>query len=329
MSLAAPLSIQTAYLTDPGMVRDENQDACFELRGPAGEALLLVADGMGGHQGGATASRMVVETAREFFELAPHWSGDLLRDAITEANTRIRRAASQQSELMGMGTTVVAMLFGGGGGAWVAHVGDSRAYRLRDGALERLTRDHSTVAELVRLGTISEAEAQYHPRRNEVLRSVGVRDDIDVELAPLEVKPGDRLLLCSDGLSCVLTDEEIAAVLGGLAPDDGVRTLVESANARGGPDNVTVMVSAVDHRASYGRRASRIPERGRAFAVAGGVVAALIAIAIGLFFGLFFGQDEPEPSVGRLRAGQSDSQNVSAPPTETRAASQQEAESSR
>jgi len=114
MSLTAPLSIQTAYLTDPGMVRDENQDACFELRGPAGEALLLVADGMGGHQGGATASRMVVETAREFFELAPHWSGDLLRDAITEANSRIRRAASQQSELMGMGTTVVAMLFGGG-----------------------------------------------------------------------------------------------------------------------------------------------------------------------------------------------------------------------
>jgi protein phosphatase len=302
MSLPAPLPIQTAYLTDPGRVRDENQDACLELRGPAGEELLLVADGMGGYQGGATASQLVVNTFRDFFEHATQWHGEMLRAAITEANTRIRRTASETLELAGMGTTAVAILFGRrGGSGWVAHVGDSRAYRLHNGALERLTEDHSTVAELLHRGAISEAEAEHHPQRNEILRSIGIEESVKVDLAPMEVELGDRFLLCSDGLSCVVRDDEIAVALGGLGPADAVRTLVESANTRGGPDNVTVMVSTVENGIERATSVVPKPQRGLLFAVVGATVAVLIALTVALFFL----RDQLDP-VGGRRAGDSD-----------------------
>ncbi len=240
------VKIHTVSLTDTGMVRDENQDACLELRGPNGEQLLLVADGMGGHQGGSTASRLLVEVVKEQFRSAPVWDLETLREAITEGNARVYGAASADIELTGMGTTAVAALFGGqGGGAWVAHVGDSRAYRLRDDHLERLTADHSTVGELVRRGAISEEEAESHPRRNEILRSVGATPSVDIEEAPLDVREGDCLLLCSDGLYGVVRDEQIEDALRRMSPQEVVPHLVSVAKENGAPDNVTVMVSAL------------------------------------------------------------------------------------
>lgn len=291
------LHIHTAYLTDVGCVREENEDACKELRGPGGEQLLVVADGIGGHRGGATASRLLTETVCEFFEDAPTWNGEMLCEAITAANARIHRAASESIDLEGMGTTAVAVLIGGkGDAAWVAHVGDSRAYRLRGGILEPLTEDHSAVAELLRRGAITADEAIHHPRRNEIIRSVGNSPTVEVDLSRFKIKRGDQVLLCSDGLSGVLRDEEIAAVLHRSRPVEAVPQLVAAANARGGPDNVTVMVSALLDEAHDVPPRTPAFRRRRLKAVAG--AAAVLLIAIVLLLLLSEGRSEPSPRGG-------------------------------
>lgn len=279
MNPAGPLRIHTAHLTDRGRVRDENQDACLELHGAAGEQLLVVADGMGGHRGGSTASRLLIETVREIFEAAPCWDGETLRVAIAEANARICQAANDSLELMGMGTTVVAVLIGNEhDAAWLAHVGDSRAYRLRAGVFEQLTEDHSLVAELVRRGAITESEAIDHPRRNEILRSVGIQPHVEIDLASLSLQNGDRLLLCSDGLSGLVPDDEIAAVLNASQPIDAVSQLVEAATARGSPDNVTVIVSVLtDEAQNIAPTASAFHSR-RRWVAAGAAVAILLLV---------------------------------------------------
>jgi protein phosphatase len=262
------------------MVRAENQDACLELRGPDGEQLLLVADGMGGHKGGATASRLLVEVAKERFRSAAIWDAQLLEAAITEGNARVYGAASADVDLTGMGTTAVAVLFGGKGeDAWVAHVGDSRAYRLRDERIECLTDDHSTVGELVRRGAISEEEAGSHPRRNEILRSVGAQPTVEVEVAALDVQVGDRLLLCSDGLSGVVDDAQIADTLRQFPPDEAVRKLVLAANEGGGPDNVTVMVSAIVLD-DAGKAEVSLPNGKRRMRVIGASIAVALLLAV-------------------------------------------------
>ena len=238
--------LEVAYLSDVGAVRTENQDACAELQDGSGARLLVVADGMGGHRGGATASRLAVETLAQVFHAGGLSGPDLLREGFLRANERVCMAAQSDAELTGMGTTAVALLFDPAAAqVWVAHVGDSRAYRLRDGVLEQLTRDHSTVAELVSRGLISDAEAANHPRRNEILRSLGVAPEVEVDIAPVDVRENDQLILCSDGLSGVVAGEQIAAVLSRTPPHEAVRLLVEGANALGGPDNVTVMVAAM------------------------------------------------------------------------------------
>lgn len=237
--------LETASLSDVGIARSENQDACAELEGAAGARLLLVADGMGGHRGGATASRLALHVIGELFEKHPQADPGLLSEAFACANERVHRAAQESTELLGMGTTCVALLIAGNGSAWVAHVGDSRAYRLRGGRLERLTNDHSTVAELERRGLITPEEAAVHPRRNEILRSIGVEPSVEPEISPVEVEVGDEFLLCTDGLTGVHTDEEIEALLRSRPPSEAVRELVDSTLARGAPDNVTVVLSVV------------------------------------------------------------------------------------
>jgi protein phosphatase len=240
-----PSHRQTAYLSDVGQVRSENQDACAEFCDPVtGAQLLVVADGMGGHQGGATASRMAIEAVGEVFQSAQVRGPDMLVEALSTANERIFDAAAGHSELRGMGTTCVALLISRDGSSWVAHVGDSRAYQLRNGELHPITGDHSAVAELQRRGMITAAEAEVHPRRNELLRSIGVEPDVEVEVNPVEIAQGDQFLLCSDGLSGVVRDPEIAAVINERSPAESVRVLVDSANARGGPDNITVMITS-------------------------------------------------------------------------------------
>jgi protein phosphatase len=234
-----------AGLSHPGRVRAENQDACGEFRDAEGSRLCVVADGMGGHRGGATASRTCVETLGRVFETSKVPIRERLAQGLLEANREIRALAEALPDLGRMGTTVVALALAPAGTGWVAWVGDSRAYRLRGGILTPLTRDHSLVAEWVRVGVLRPEEAHGHPRRNELLRSVGPLEELEVDVEPVEVRPGDRYLLCSDGLWGEVSDAEIAAVLAGEAPETAASRLVEMANARGAPDNVTVQVAAV------------------------------------------------------------------------------------
>jgi serine/threonine protein phosphatase PrpC len=240
-----PDSIVTASRTDVGLVRAANEDFMAEFERPSGHRLLVVADGMGGHRGGSTASRVCVETIGEVFQRSSDEPETLLRDALEAANERIFETAHHDPELAGMGTTAVLVLLTPESRAWVSHLGDSRAYLLRDGELTALTEDHTVVAAMVRRGLIDEEAALTHPRRHELSRCVGFRRGTKPEVTSLDIHPGDRLLLCSDGLSGQVSDDEIAAVLRRDALSDAAVTLVEAANARGGVDNVTVLLAAV------------------------------------------------------------------------------------
>jgi protein phosphatase len=229
-----PQWIDAASCSDVGRVRSVNQDRFAEFEDGRGSRLLVVADGMGGHRGGETASRLAVEAIGDVFGRSEEALEKRMIAAIETANERVYRCASADPELAGMGTTVVALCLGEGGEAWVAHVGDSRLYLLRDGKLDALTADHSLVAEMQRQGLLSAEEAQVHPRRNELTRSVGVE-------------------LCSDGLCGYLGEDEIREVLECERPPNAARILVDHANARGGHDNVTVQVVSVPETAPLGR----------------------------------------------------------------------------
>ena len=245
--------IGLASKTDIGQVRQANEDSCDTFAREDGTRLLVVADGMGGHRGGATASSTTVATIAEIFDAeASARPSDMLGRAIEAANARVFEMAQQDPELEGMGTTVVAFHLDARGRGTVAHVGDSRAYRYRNGRLEPLTTDHSVVAEMQRRGLLSADEAAVHPRRNEILRSVGVLPDVEVEVADVDVHPGDRFVLCSDGLSGVVTDDEIAAVVQAESPEGAVDTLIRMANERGGPDNITVQILSIPADESQG-----------------------------------------------------------------------------
>ena len=240
------LVVKTATRSDLGRLRERNEDSCGEFEPESGQQLLVVADGMGGHRAGDTASRIAVETIAEKMQ-APSTEPleARLRHAFEAASERIHTMASRDSSLAGMGTTGVALLLDPGGNSLVAHVGDSRAYRMRGKRLEALTADHSVVAELERRGMMTRQEAAVHPRRNELLRSLGVEPRVEVEVSPVSVEPGDRFLLCSDGLTGVVPNEDIAAVLDREDPEEAVRTLIDLANNRGGPDNITVQIAIV------------------------------------------------------------------------------------
>ena len=238
--------VEIASRSDVGQVRSANEDSCDTFERADGTRLLIVADGMGGHQGGATASLTAVAMIRELFDQdTSNNTPDMIQRAIQTANARIYEIAQEDPGLEGMGTTVVAFLLDSRYRGTVAHVGDSRAYRYRQGQLEALTTDHSVVAEMHRRGLISADEAAIHPRRNEILRSVGVLPAVEVEVAAVDVAPGDRFVLCSDGLSGVVGDDEIAAVVQSETPGTAVDVLIQMANERGAPDNVTVQVLSI------------------------------------------------------------------------------------
>ena len=238
--------LETAGATDVGQVRMANQDAFGEFRNEEqGRHLLLVADGMGGHRGGEVASQMTVDTVRDYFTSKSGPAGAFIEAALHEANAIVFDRAEADGQLAGMGTTAVAMLFDQTPEAWIAHVGDSRCYRLRDGVMIQLTDDHSVVGELVRRGQLTPDEARVHPQSNEILRAIGTQPEVLVDVQTVEVQPGDRYLLCSDGLSGMMTDDEIAEVLGSQAPEEAVRTLIDRANLAGGTDNITVQIGVV------------------------------------------------------------------------------------
>ncbi|MDJ0848119.1 MAG: Stp1/IreP family PP2C-type Ser/Thr phosphatase [Myxococcota bacterium] len=236
-----------ASATDVGLVRKANQDHCGDFTNAAGCRLVVVADGMGGHAGGEVASRTCVEHVGELFGSASGDPETFLREAMQQANDRVYRMGIETPGLRGMGTTAVAMLFDPArrDRAWVAHVGDSRAYRLHRGQLQRITDDHSWVFEEVRKKRLTPEEAEVHPRRNALLRSIGVDTRVETEVQTVPVASGDRFVLCSDGLWGEVDDEGIAVIMAGKDPEPGAQALVDLANLNGGRDNVTVAFVAV------------------------------------------------------------------------------------
>ena len=223
--------------SDIGRARERNEDSYV-----VEEPLFAVADGMGGHRGGAVASSMALETLREVLQddrVAP----TVLIEEIKAANQRVLRRGEADRDLRGMGTTLTALL-AEGGKAHIAHVGDSRAYLLRDGSLKQLTEDHTLVQRMVLEGKLLPEEAERHPQRSILTRALGVDEDIEPDTLTLDpVLPGDRLLLCTDGLTGMVDGDRIEAVLQSEHdPQRAADTLIDEANAAGGDDNITVLV---------------------------------------------------------------------------------------
>jgi protein phosphatase len=224
------------------MRRQVNED-CYAIVPDLG--LCLIADGMGGHNAGQVASQLACESAIRAIEALQGASVGLaeqLRHAVAAANREIFAAAEAKPELSGMGTTFVGVLFGGER-LGLAHVGDSRAYLLRQGRLRALTDDHSIVAELLRRQEISEADARQHPHRHVLTRALGVRPRIEPDLAEMTPQAEDVFVLCSDGLTTHVSDDEIAERVGAASDlEVAAAGLVEAANAAGGIDNTTVLL---------------------------------------------------------------------------------------
>jgi protein phosphatase len=229
--------VEEAGVSQTGNVRRSNEDA-YLMRSP----LFMVADGMGGARAGEIASRMCAEAFAEV-DIVHTPPADALRATIRTANARILERSRTDPEAAGMGTTVTAALMDDDGTITFAHVGDSRAYLLRDGSLQRLSDDHSLVGELVRKGELSEVEAEHHPQRSVITRALGTDDSVDVDTFTVRAKAGDVVLLCSDGLNTMVPEGTIADLL--AAPDPVAtiaRNLVRAALAGGGEDNVTAIV---------------------------------------------------------------------------------------
>jgi serine/threonine protein phosphatase PrpC len=229
--------------TDTGRVRQANEDSLLAVDG-----LFAVADGMGGHRGGAVASRLAVEALQDRFTAA---GTDVLVQAVQDANAAVVGQAADDADLQGMGTTLVAMALvdvEGHDAIAVVNVGDSRLYLLSDGELTQVTEDHSLVATMERQGRLTRAEAAVHPQRNVVTRALGIDTDVMVDSWEIQPVVGDRYLICSDGLFNEVDDNRMAATLRRLAdPGEAARDLVRLANEAGGRDNITcVVVDVVD-----------------------------------------------------------------------------------
>lgn len=247
-------------LTDVGLQRDHNEDA-FAVE--PGFGLFIVADGMGGHQAGDVASRIAVESTVEFFrstgledltwpfEFDPNRTEDenRLTSGIKLANQRIVELGAKRPELRGMGTTIVSALFAPGPGRlYIAHVGDSRAYRVRRGSIDQLTRDHSLVNDYADAMPEMSEEQRGEVPTNVITRALGVQEHVPVDIAGHEVQIGDVYLLCSDGLTGMVDDEELLELVTRSSADlpGACRLLINTANEHGGEDNITAVLLRVD-----------------------------------------------------------------------------------
>src|SRR5881394_2427685 len=254
------MQLSWAVRTDPGLRRSSNEDS-YCTREDLG--LFVVADGMGGHAAGEVASRVAVDTIQNFitetagadknrtwpfpFEPQVSLEGNRLKAAFRLANRQIANAMADSADLRGMATTASAVL-AGAHSACIAHVGDSRVYALLNGTLRQITDDHSWVEEQVRAGTMTSTAARQHPWRNVVTRALSGGTDPEIDTVELTPHAGERLLLCSDGLSGVVAHDEIERILADqqVSLEEICDRLVAAANAAGGPDNVTVLVIQID-----------------------------------------------------------------------------------
>lgn len=235
--------------SDPGLIRSNNQD--FYYIDPNGR-FFIVADGMGGHAGGEEASRIASEEIKSY--LLANWdseksSENLLEEALAKANQAILRDQENHPERADMGTTIVVVTFRNGETPWRAHVGDSRLYRLLESQLEQMTQDHTWVARAIQFGDITAEEERMHPFRHVLSQCLGREDLQEFDIQPLEVKSGDRLLLCSDGLTEELMDEKITACLNEtLTLDKAAMSLIQAAKDQGGHDNITVVLVCLEEK---------------------------------------------------------------------------------
>jgi serine/threonine protein phosphatase PrpC len=247
------MPLNRGAVTDIGRMRKNNEDRYLS----AGR-LAAVADGMGGHRAGEVASAIAMEELAALEHAGP-WptpadAGEALRAVFLAANRRIRDTAAKDSELDGMGTTLVALLEDGDS-IHLANVGDSRAYLLRSGELSQVTVDHTLVQELIDEGRLRPEEAERHPQRSIITRALGVESDVEVDLFTYKLLSGDRLLLCTDGLSGVVSEQRIRNVLLRVPePQRAAEKLVAMANESGGPDNITVVVLDTDQVGRAGER---------------------------------------------------------------------------
>jgi serine/threonine protein phosphatase PrpC len=278
------LLVEVGSLSDPGQVRELNEDYLgtpqtmeisldlVERRG----RLYAVADGMGGHAAGEVASRQAISILFKEYYTSP--SAEIIKtmkEAIEAANAEVHAQASLDRARAGMGTTLVAAVLQGDD-LYVANVGDSRAYLVREQDIEQVTKDHSWVNEQVQAGIITEQEAREHLYRNIITRSLGTKPDVDTDFFQRKVQQGDVLVLCCDGLSNQVEDDEIARIVSATDPQEAVQELIDLANQRGGPDNITAIVVRIGEVVK--RPLPMLP-----LAVGGGLAVILIAAAV--YFG--------------------------------------------
>ena len=242
--------VEVSLLSDIGCCRETNEDAGQIIRPTDPKvlaekgALLVVADGMGGSEGGEIASQLAIQTIGCSYYADGSQVSAALINAFTKANDAIHRLSLERPELKGMGTTCTALVLGEDL-AWVAYVGDTRLYLVRDGGIYRMVEDHSAVMELVKQGVVSLQEARRHADRNVILRALGTHEQICVSTwnAPLPIRTGDQFVLCTDGLYDQIEDEEIRNATDAATPAAACSTLIALARQRGGSDNITVAVA--------------------------------------------------------------------------------------
>jgi serine/threonine protein phosphatase PrpC len=242
--------VEVANLTDVGCQRENNEDSYLYWEPATDEEfqrkgrLAVIADGMGGHEGGQEASRMAVQTVREVYDQGFHDDPQAaLVESLLAAHTRIQEYAERHPAFHGMGTTCTALAVCRGL-LYFAHVGDSRLYLRRGARILRLTRDHSYVGRLVESGIVRAEDAEKHPQRHILTAALGAGREVDVDCADhgLALQDGDDLLLCTDGLWSVVTEEELETAVSGHAPTESCAALVKLARERGGPDNITLQI---------------------------------------------------------------------------------------
>jgi PPM family protein phosphatase len=254
----ARIKLVCAGMTDVGQAREHNEDDFYLSEGE--EALCIVADGMGGHRSGEVASALAIKAMVEFYRetvVDPALVGELededvtpeqhrLVQAVKTANRAVFAAASSNDGYRGMGTTIVSGFFTDHG-VYLAHIGDSRCYRLRGDKLEQRTQDHSLANEYVRMGILSAEDVEYFPYKNVITRACGLTDEVEVDVAYEELEAGDVYMFCSDGLSDMIQPPEIRELMiANPELDEMCRALVERANANGGADNITVVLAKIE-----------------------------------------------------------------------------------